>query len=106
MPGWTASNLLKNRQVDAFINVRSMMEMSSNVIKEYFGVIHANNRENGLFACIDRYIKLVKTRQILARSAELHIIVLTRILVASLFLPVTDSAKYTPNSCKKRKGET
>ena len=62
MPGWTASDLLKNRQVDAFINVRSMMEMSSNVIKEYFGVIHANLRENGIFACINRYIKPVKTQ--------------------------------------------
>ena len=62
MPGWTASDLLKNRQVDAFINVRSMMEMSSNVIKEYFGVIHANLRENGLFACINRYKKPVKTQ--------------------------------------------
>ena len=59
MPGWTASDLLKNRQVDAFINVRSMMEMSSNVIKDYFGVIQANLRENGLFACINRYMKPV-----------------------------------------------
>ena len=62
MPGWTASDLLKNRQVDAFINVRSMMEMSSNVIKEYFGVIQANLRENGLFACINRYMKTVFTQ--------------------------------------------
>ena len=61
MPGWTASDLLKNRQVDAFINVRSMMEMSSNVIKDYFGVIQANLRENGLFACINRYAKPVIT---------------------------------------------
>ena len=61
MPGWTASDLLKNRQVDAFIKVRSMTEMSSTVIKDYFGVIGANLRENGLFACINRYMKPVKT---------------------------------------------
>ena len=36
MPGWTASDLLKNRQVDAFINVRSMMEMSSTCHKGVF----------------------------------------------------------------------
>lgn len=59
MPGWSASDLLRNRQVDAFVNVRSMMEMSSNVIKEYFGIIHAHLRENGLFACINRYAKEV-----------------------------------------------
>ena len=59
MPGWAASDLLKNRLVDAFINVRSMMEMSSNVIKKYFNVIQANLRENGLLACINRYAKQV-----------------------------------------------
>ena len=61
MPGWTISDLLKNRQVDAFINVRSMMEMSSTVIKDYFVAIQSNLRENGLFACINRYMKPVKT---------------------------------------------
>ena len=62
MPGWTASDLLKNRQVDAFIKVRSMTEMSSTVIEDYFGVIQANLRENGLFACINRYMKTVFTQ--------------------------------------------
>ena len=62
MPGWTASDLLKNRHVDAFINVRSMMEMTSAVIKDYFSVIQANLRENGLFACINRYMKPVMTQ--------------------------------------------
>ncbi len=38
-----------------------MIEMSSNVIKEYFGVIQANLREHGLFACINRYAKSVTT---------------------------------------------
>ena len=39
-----------------------MMEMSSSVINEYFGVIQANLRENGLFACINRYMKTVFTQ--------------------------------------------
>ena len=39
-----------------------MMEMTSTVIKDYFGVIQANLRENGLFACINRYMKPVKTQ--------------------------------------------
>ena len=39
MPGWTANDLLRDRKVDAFINVRSMMEMTSTVIKDYFKVI-------------------------------------------------------------------
>ena len=38
-----------------------MMEMSSNVIKKYFGVIQANLREDGFFACINRYAKSVGT---------------------------------------------
>jgi len=61
MPGWTASDLLKNREVDAFINVRSMMEMTNAVIKDYFEIIQANLIENGLFACINRYMKPVIT---------------------------------------------
>ncbi len=59
MPGWAANGLLENRNIDAFINVRSMMEMKSNVIKDYFGVIQANLIEDGIFACINRYMKPV-----------------------------------------------
>ena len=105
MPGWTASDLLKNRQVDAFINVRSMMEMSSNVIKEYFGVIHANLRENGLFACINRYKKPVKTQS--------NIIEVSRIADypfdeywSPLYSFPSQIQPYTPTYCKKRKSKT
>ena len=59
MPGWTANDLLKNREVDAFINVRSMMEMSSTVINDYFVVIQSNLKKNGIFACVNRYMKPV-----------------------------------------------
>ena len=33
MPGWTANELLRDKVVDAFINVKSMMEMNRTVIK-------------------------------------------------------------------------
>ena len=36
--------------------------MSSTIIEDYFGVIQANLRENGLFACINRYMKPVVTQ--------------------------------------------
>ena len=38
------------------------MEMNSTVIKYYFEVIQASLRENGLFACINRYAKKVITQ--------------------------------------------
>ena len=59
MPGWTANDLLRDRKVDAFINVRAMVEMTSTVIKDYFKVIHNCLRENGLFTCINRYMEVV-----------------------------------------------
>ena len=59
MPGWTANDLLRDRMVDAFINVRSMMEMNRSVIENYFKVIQTSLRENGVFVCINRYIKKV-----------------------------------------------
>ncbi len=61
MPGWAANDLLKNRMVDAFINVRSMMEMNSAVIQNYFEIIQNSLRDDGLFICINRYIKEVIT---------------------------------------------
>ena len=38
------------------------MEMTSTVIEGYFKVIHKSLRENGLFACINRYMKGVITQ--------------------------------------------
>ena len=42
MPGWTTNDLLRDKVVDAFINVRSMMEMNSIVINNYSKVIHTS----------------------------------------------------------------
>ena len=61
MPGWTANDLLRDRKVDPFINVRSMVEITSTVIKDYFKVIHTCLRENGLSTCINRCMKVVMT---------------------------------------------
>ena len=49
MLGTAESDIFKNRQLDTIMNLRSMMEMSSNFIKEYLGIIKANLRENGFF---------------------------------------------------------
>ena len=59
MPGWTANDLLQDKLVDAFINVRSMMEMNKSVIQDYFRVIQTSLKENGVFVCINRYMKKV-----------------------------------------------
>jgi len=47
----------ENLKIDLFINSRSMMEMTKNVIKEYFELIHNNIHEMGYFLNINRYIK-------------------------------------------------
>jgi membrane-bound lytic murein transglycosylase len=59
MPGWSVNDLLRGKLVDAFINVRSMMEMNRSVIQNYFRVIQTSLKENGVFACINRYMKKV-----------------------------------------------
>ena len=61
MPRWTANDLWRDKVVDAFINVRSMMEINSTVINNYFKVIHTSLRKAGLFARINKYKKQVTT---------------------------------------------
>ena len=48
---------LDNLKVDLFINTRSMMEMQSGTINEYFKLIQSNIDEKGYFLNINRYIK-------------------------------------------------
>tara|TARA_Y100001968_G_scaffold291987_1_gene296822 strand:+ start:606 stop:1739 length:1134 start_codon:yes stop_codon:yes gene_type:complete len=50
-------NLLPDNSVDLFINMRSMMEMNEDTIGFYFDNIQRSIKENGLFACFNRYYK-------------------------------------------------
>ncbi len=54
IPPWVK---LKNTKVDLFINIRSMMEMNYNTIKNYFHLIHKNISTNGFFVNFNRYQK-------------------------------------------------
>ena len=56
LPGEVFERLPSN-YIDLVINIRSMMEMSSTIIKYYFDNIHRAIKNNGLFACFNRYIK-------------------------------------------------
>ena len=56
LPGWR-TDLLADQSVDLAINVRSMMEMSRPVIETYFAEIQRMVRDDGLFACMNRYYK-------------------------------------------------
>ena len=42
--------------IDLFINIRSMMEMDFEVVKEYFNLIHNHIADDGYFCNINRYI--------------------------------------------------
>ena len=44
-------------KIDFFINVRSMMEMTYDVIQEYFDLIQNKIANEGYFLCINRYYK-------------------------------------------------
>lgn len=58
LPGWSIDKLPK-ASVDAFINVRSMMEMSKENLEFYFKEIQASLKVEGTFACFNRYLKPV-----------------------------------------------
>jgi len=53
LPPWCEFE--KSIKIDCFINTRSMMEMSKNVIKKYFDLIHAHISSNGFFLNINKY---------------------------------------------------
>ncbi len=63
LPGWTINEVLGNNSVDAFINIRSMMEMNLETIDFYFKNIQKTLKVNGIFACINRYLKPVGTAE-------------------------------------------
>lgn len=56
LPGWMI-NQVPDCYFDLIINIRSMMEMSIEVVDFYFKHIHRSVKNNGLFACINRYEK-------------------------------------------------
>jgi len=56
LPGWMIDKV-PNQYFDLVINIRSMMEMSLEIIDFYFKHINRSVKNNGLFACINRYHK-------------------------------------------------
>ncbi len=56
LPGWCI-DLIPQYSADVIINCRSMMEMTYDIITNYFEHIHKNMKIGGLFYCLNRYIK-------------------------------------------------
>ena len=56
LPGWIIEEV-GAEDADLFINMRSMMEMTYPIISYYFNNIQRIIKNNGLFACINRYEK-------------------------------------------------
>ena len=106
MLGWTANDLLGQRVVDAFVNVRSMMEMNRTVIKNYFKVIQTRIRNNGLFACINSFIEPVITQSNNTEISRIADYSFEYLLVAHLFLYIRNSALYAHTYFKKREHQT
>ena len=67
LPGVTFERLPSN-YIDLIINMRSMMEMSSTIIKYYFDNIHRAIKNNGLFVCFNRYIKESSGEKIILKN--------------------------------------
>ncbi len=51
-------NIFVDNQVDMFINTRSMMEMTTDIVSFYFKNIRRTIQKNGYFYCLNRYEKL------------------------------------------------
>ena len=56
LPGWMIDQV-PDKFIDLVINMRSMMEMSLNIIDFYFTHIHRTVKTGGLLACFNRYHK-------------------------------------------------
>jgi len=56
LPGWMIDQV-PDKFIDIVINMRSMMEMSLNIIDFYFTHINRTIKNDGLFACFNRYHK-------------------------------------------------
>jgi len=56
LPGWEVASI-PDGWADLVINMRSMMEMSLDVVSDYFSHIHRILRPGGFFYCVNRYRK-------------------------------------------------
>ena len=61
LPGWLIQEL-PDESADLVLNVRSMMEMTPEVIGFYFSQIQRTVPDGGLFACINRNQKLTNSK--------------------------------------------
>lgn len=67
LPGGIFDKIPPN-YIDLIINMRSMMEMTSPIIKYYFDNIHRTIKNRGLFACFNRYIKKTSGEDIILKN--------------------------------------
>jgi putative sugar O-methyltransferase len=67
LPGWMIDKV-PDKYIDLMINIRSMMEMSPPIIDFYFTHIHRVVKDNGLFACFNRYIKVYEDGDIIMKD--------------------------------------
>ena len=99
--------------IDLIINMRSMMEMTSPIIKYYFDNIHRTIKNRGLFACFNRYIKKTSGEDIILKNYpfdkfwsivisqtsmfqnHIHDLILKRQTVKEIF-PITERLKSLP----------
>ena len=59
LPSWTIKDLFTKKEVDVFINIRSMMEMNAATLEFYFNTIQSTLKDGGIFVCFNRYVKQV-----------------------------------------------
>ena len=67
LPGGIFDKIPPN-YIDLIINMRSMMEMTSPIIKYYFDNIHRTIKNRGIFACFNRYIKKTSGEDIILKN--------------------------------------
>ena len=59
LPASTIKDLFKSKEVEVFINIRSMMEMNTDTLQFYFNIIQSSLKDRGIFVCFNRYVKKV-----------------------------------------------
>ena len=59
---------------DFFINARSMMEMDSGTISDYFNFIHKYSHEESFFLNVNRYEKIINHRLKVTKSIKRYLL--------------------------------